>query len=226
MDRTNRDPDFREWLRSQVAAVQREGADHLSNDAAIAPRPGQPFTELSEMQMQQAAEEEPVMPSQPINLDPVGAGRWRFRTVPPIGSFQIRLDIPVESEDRDENIRRTNRMKQWTQRQVDQGRFARGEVGKDGILKADRAVFAAIGRYTLVFTPVRTKSNLRAMEAEFVTEQKIIADYIRGRLTRGDFAGEVYEDVQPIEIEINGQQVLVAPANETARLAMAAAAAG
>lgn len=212
--------------RTNVAAVQREGADHLSNDAAIAPQPGQPFTELSEMQMQQAAEEEPVMPSQPVKLDPIGAGRWRFRTTPPIGSFQIRLDIPVESEDRDENIRRTNRMKQWTQRQVDQGRFARSEVGKDGILKADRAVFAVTGRYTLAFTPVRTKSNLRAMESEFVTDQKVIADYIRGRLARGDFAGEVYEDVQPIEIEINGQQVLVAPANETARLAMAAAAAG
>ena len=211
---------------TEIRQRQQSGSDHLSTDPAIAPRPGQAFTALSEMQMAQAAAEEPEVPKAPVPLPPVGKHAWRFRTAVGNSSFQIRLDIPVDSDDRDENVKRINRVKGWTQRQVDKGRFRRDEVGKDGLLKADQAVHKITGEYTLVFTPVKNKEGRRAMEAEYVTSNKVIADYIRNRLNRGDFPGVVYEEVQPVMVEINGKQVLMSPFDETARLAMAAAAAG
>lgn len=54
----------------------------------------------------------------------------------------------------------------------------------------------------------------------------LVADYIRSRLARGEFAGEIYEDVRPMWVEVGGQRIRVMPADDTARVAMAAAAAG
>lgn len=212
--------------RVDTTEAMREGTDHLSTNPEIAPRAGQPFTEMSDLLAAQAAAAPPEVAKQPVALKPVGDYEWRFRTTPGRNSTAVRLSIPVETDDADENVKRKNKYKRWLDRQIKQGRIDKSEVGKDGLLKADKAVFDLTGEYSLIFKPVRQADGRRAMEAQLVTKEKLIADYMRGRLTRGDFAGEIYEDVRPVAVEINGQTVYMMPADDTARQAMAAAAAG
>jgi hypothetical protein len=212
--------------RVDVQANLREGSDHLSGNPNLAPAPNQPFTEMTDLLAAQAASAEPELLKVPVALKALGAHEWRFRTTPGRNGASIRLDIPVESDDTDDNLKRKNKYKRWLDRQVNQGRIRKDEIGKDGLLRADKAVFDLLGEYTLIFTPVRQPGGRRAMEAQYVTHEKVIADYIRGRLNRGDFAGEIYEEVRPVAVEINGQTVYMMPADDTARQAMAAAAAG
>lgn len=198
-----------------------------------APAPNQPYTELLDMMSAQAASEEPVV-ERPATLHPVGDGEWRFLTRDGIANTSITLRLPVLGDDIDENAKRKNVYKRWLDRQVRQteegrkpaGAIYRSEVGKDGMLKADKAVFDITGEYQLRFHPARDVDGKRRKIAEFVTRDKTIAAYIRGRLERGEFAGEIKEDVRPMEVEINGQRIKVMPADDSARLAMAAAAAG
>jgi hypothetical protein len=200
------------------------GTDHLSTDPSIAPRPGQPFTALAEQLAAQAAADGPEPVISPAALPLVAETDWRFRTYPGRASATIALRIPVESDDIDDNVKRKNKYKRWLDRQVTQGKIDRSEIGKDGLLKADKAVFDLTGEYHIHFRPVRVGGK-RAMEAQYTTDQKVIADYIRSRLMRGEFAGEIYEDVRPMTVEVGGQRIQVMPADETARKAMAAAAA-
>lgn len=209
--------------RVNTGAISREGADHLRPN--LAPRADQPFTELPDRLAAQAAADEPEVPKTPVALPYVDDHEWRFRTYPGLGSAAIKLNIPVESDDMDDYLLRKNKNKRWLDRKIKQGRYDRTDVGKDGFLKADKAVFDLLGEYHLNFKPV-TKDGKRQMEAQYVTREKVVADYIRGRLANGEFAGEIYEDVRPIEVEVNGQRIRVVPADESARVAMAAAAAG
>jgi hypothetical protein len=210
--------------RVDVSSVETGALPQGNPD--VTPRADQPFMEIYDLQRAQAAASEPDVPKQPVVLKPIGEHQWRFRTMPGRGSCSVRLDIPVELDDVDDYLKRKNKYKRWLDRQIKQGRIAKEEVGKDGFLKADKAVFDLLGEYTLFFTPVRAPGGRRAMEAEYVTKDKLIADYLRGRLNRGDFAGEIYEDVRPMTVEINGQHIQVMPADDNARQAMAAAAAG
>jgi hypothetical protein len=215
--------------RVDVQANLREGSDHLSGNPNLAPAPNQPFTEMTDLLAAQAASAEPELLKVPVALKALGAHEWRFRTTPGRNGASIRLDIPVESDDTDDNLKRKNKYKRWLDRQVKQGRIDKKEVvNKDGFygLKADKDVYDLTGEYVLIFTPVRQPGGRRAMEAQYVTHEKVIADYIRGRLNRGDFAGEIYEEVRPVAVEINGQTVYMMPADDNARQAMAAAAAG
>jgi hypothetical protein len=212
--------------RVDVQSNLREGSDHLSGNPTIAPRSGQPFTDMSDLLAAQAGSAEPEQLKTPVALKALADHEWRFRTKPGLNGATIRLDIPVESDDTDDNLKRKNKYKRWLDRQVNQKRIDRSEVGKDGLLKADKAVFDLLGEYNLIFTGVRLPGGRRAMEAQYVTKEKVIADYIRGRLNRGDFAGEIYEEVRPVAVEINGQTVYMMPADDNARQAMAAAAAG
>jgi len=210
---------------TDTTAVQREGNDHLN--PRIAPLPNQPYTEMFDLQRAQINAAEPDEPEAWPVLAPIAAGTWRFVTTPGIGSTSIRLDIPVETDDRDESVLRKNKYKQWLDRQVRQGRIDRKEVGKDGFLIADKAAFEIVGEYTLNFTPVRDKTGRRRKQAEYVTDKKVVADYIRGRLNRGDFP-EITEDIRPVTVEIDGELVEMLPVTEAGkrRVAMAAAAAG
>ena len=205
--------------------VQREGLDHL--DPNLAPRAGQPYAEMFELQRQQQAELEPDEPEAWATLTPLPVGSWRFVTVPGIGGTSIRLDLPVETDDRDESVNRKNKYKRWLDRQIRSGRIEKSDVGKDGLLKADSAVFELLGSYTLVFRPVRDATGKRRKQAEYVTTEKVVADYIRARLNRGDFP-EIVEDVRPVQVEIDGELVEMMPVTDAGRrrVAMAAAAAG
>jgi len=207
-----------------VEAIQREGLDHLSKDPKVAPRPGQPFTEMYDLLREQQAEAEPDQPEPWAVMAALPAGTWRFVTVPGIGGTSIRLDLPVETDDRDLSVNRKNIYKRWLERQIRQGRIEKSEIGKDGLLKADLAVYEAVGTYNLNFVPVRDGKGKRFKQAEFTTDDKVVADYIRARINRGDFP-EIVEDVRPVMVEIDGQQIEMMPVSETGRRAVATAAA-
>ena len=210
--------------RVDTTAAQREGADHLRPETA--PRADQPFAEMFDLQRAQSAAAEPDEPEAWVDLVPLAAGSWRFVTQPGIANTCIRLDLPIETDDRDLSIDRKNKYKRWLDRQVRQGRIAKSEIAKD-VLKADQAVYELTGEYTLNFTPVRDKTGVRRKQAEYVTTDKTVAAYIRARLNRGDFPG-ITEDVRPVTVEIDGELVEMLPVTEAGRrrVAMAAAAAG
>jgi hypothetical protein len=210
-----------------VDTVQREGLDHLSNDPRVAPRAGQPFTEMFDLVREQQAAADPDEPEPWATLTAIPAGTWRFVTIPGIGGTAIRLDIPVETDDRDESVRRKNKYKQRLDRWERQGKIAKADRGKDGLLKADQAVYEIVGTYNLNFTPVRDGKGKRFKQAEFTTDDATVAAYIRARLNRGDFP-EIVEDVRPVMVEMNGELVEMMPVTEAGkrRVAMAAAAAG
>jgi hypothetical protein len=210
-----------------VENVQREGLDHLSNDPRVAPRPNQPFTEMFDLVREQQAAADPDEPEPWATLTAIPAGTWRFVTIPGIGGTAIRLDIPVETDDRDESVRRKNKYTQRLDRWERQGKIAKTDRGKDGLLKADQAVYEIVGTYNLNFTPVRDGKGKRFKQAEFTTDDPTVAAYIRARLNRGDFP-EIVEDVRPVMVEMNGELVEMMPVTEAGkrRVAMAAAAAG
>jgi hypothetical protein len=217
--------------RVDVQATLREGNDHLS--PSLAPREGQPFTEMTDLLAAQAAAALPEV-KRPIQLVPIPSGAWRFVTKDELAGATVTLRLPHLTDDVDDNVRRKNIYKRWLDRMIKQteegrrsvGLIHRTDVGKDGMLKADKAVFDLTGEYSLSFKPARDKDGRRRKIAEFITRDKVIADYIRLRLSRGEFAGEIFEDVRPMEVEINGQVISVMPADDNARQAMAAAAAG
>lgn len=207
-----------------VEAVQREGFDHLSKDPKIAPRSGQPYTEMYDLLAEQQAAAEPDKSEPWAVMTALPVGTWRFVTVPGIGGTAIRLDLPAETDDRDESVRRKNKYKQRLDRWERQGKIAKGDRGKDGLLTADQAVYLALGTYVLNFQPVRDGKGKRFKQAEFTTTDKVVADYIRARINRGDFP-EIVEDVRPVMVEVNGQQIEMMPVSETGRRAVATAAA-
>lgn len=211
--------------RVDPTAVLNEGSDHLKKSTA--PRPDQPYAEMFALQRQQSAEAEPEEPEAWAVLAPIAPGTWRFVTTPGIGGTAIRLDIPVETDDRDESVNRKNKYKRWLDRQMRQGRIDKSEVGKHGILEADQDVYDLTGEYVLNFTPVRDKDGRRRKQAEFVTSEKAVAAYIRGRINRGDFP-EITEDIRPVMVEMDGELVEMMPVTAAGkqRVAMAAAAAG
>ena len=210
-----------------VEAIQREGFDHLSKDPNIAPRPGQPYTEMYDLLREQQEAADPDEPEPWAVMTALPVGTWRFVTIPGIGGTSIRLDLPVETDDRDESVRRKNKYKQRLDRWERQGKIAKTDRGKDGLLKADQAVFEALGTYNLNFQPVRDGKGKRFKQAEFTTDDPVVADYIRARINRGDFP-EIVEDVRPVMVEMNGELVEMMPVTEAGkrRVAMAAAAAG
>ena len=218
-----------------VNAIQREGND-FANPAlapAKADRQGRPqaVNALHDLHREQMAAAEPDEPEPWAVLAPIPAGSWRFVTLPGWASTTISLDIPVESDDRDLSIERKNKYKRWLERQIRNGRIAQSEVGKvkDGVavLEADKAVYDLLGEYHINFLPVRDASGKRRKQAEYVTSEKVVADYIRGRLNRGDFP-EIVEDIRPVMVEIDGELTEMMPVSEAGRrrVAMAAAAAG
>ncbi len=119
---------------------------------------------------------------------------------------------------------RKNKYKQRLDRWERQGKITKTDRGKDGLLKADAAVYEAVGAYVLNFQPVRDGKGKRFKQAEFTTDDKVVADYIRARINRGDFP-EIVEDVRPVMVEVNGQQIEMMPVSETGRRAVATAAA-
>ena len=214
--------------RVDTTAIQREGNDHLNKDTA--PRSDQPYAEMFALQRDQINAAEPDEPEPWAVMTPIAPGSYRFVTSPGIGGTAIRLQIPVETDDRDESVLRKNKYKQWLERQVKQGRIDKSEVvnAKDFYgLKADKAVFDIIGEYSINFTPLRDRGGRRRKQAEYVTNEKVVAAYIRGRLNRGDFP-EITEDIRPVVVEIDGVPTEMMPVTEAGkrRVAMAAAAAG
>lgn len=207
-----------------VEAIQREGLDHLSNDPSIAPRPGQPFTEMYDLLREQQEAAEPDEPEPWAVMSALPVGTWRFVTIPGIGGTAIRLDLPAETDDRDESVRRKNKYKQRLDRWERQGKIGKADRGKDGLLKADLAAYEALGTYVINFQPLRDGTGKRFKQAEFATDDKVVADYIRGRINRGDFP-EIVEDVRPVMVEVNGQKIEMMPVSETGRRAVATAAA-
>ena len=84
-------------------------------------------------------------------------------------------------------------------------------------LKADEEVLERTGEYYIRFTPIRGRH-----EAMYETTDPVVASYIRDRLP--EFP-QLYEEVGPMLVEVNGEMIEVLPANDHARQTMAAAAA-
>ena len=146
---------------------------------------------------------------------PTAPGVYRFRTRPGLRSTTINLRMARESFEHDTELAARNRasFEKW----------ARREFGNDfkKVLAPDQNVYKLLGSERIEFKPVR--SGVADREAVFETTDPEIARYIRSRLP--EFP-QIYEDIQPFEIEVNGEKIMVLPADDDSRNRAGAALAG
>lgn len=152
-------------------------------------------------------------------LAPLADGHYRFRTLPRLErkSFAIKLRLPQAMPESDNYESMYRLYRRWLDRQIAQKKIDKSELRNqtEKLIEADLAVRDAIGKYRIVFTRVRN-----AREAAFVTDSRVVADYIRMRMRRGDFP-EIYEETRPLELRLNGKQIRVQGASEADQRAIA-----
>lgn len=157
---------------------------------------------------------EPEKAAEPVKLA-AAPNVYRFRTRPGLRSTSINLRMPRESFEHDTELSARNRasFEKW----------ARREFGNDfkKTLAVDQQIYKIIGSETIDFKPVKTGVSHR--EAVYQTTDVEVARYIRSRLP--EFP-EIYEDIQPFEVEINGEKIMVLPADDDSRNRAGAALAG
>lgn len=148
---------------------------------------------------------EPEKEVVPAKLD-AAPGVYRFRTRPGLRSTSINLRIPRESFEHDTELSARNKasFEKW----------ARREFGNEfkKVLAVDQQVYKIIGQETIDFKPVKT--GVAHREAVYETSDAEVARYIRSRLA--EFP-QIYEDIQPFEVEINGEKIMVLPADDDSR---------
>jgi len=171
---------------------------------------------LIAMQSEQIAEAKPEKPYRRVPLQPV-PGSFLFRTKGVRQtSIKLRVFEPNPKYDDDQNRKYKNN---WE-------RNYKNVLGPDWKkqLEVDRKLFDDHGFEYINFRPVPGDG---AQEATYVTRDPQIAAYIRMRIKAPDLAAIIYEEVGPTMAQLaNGEWVEVLPASDTARQAMAAAAAG
>lgn len=148
----------------------------------------------------------------PVKLAYLAPDEFRFRTRTGYRNTAIKLRIYERNADDLVDAKNKDRFKKWAKRQ-----------GLDYVkdLKVDEDVYAQIGEPYIQFKPVRGVA-----EATYTTKDAFIASYIRKRIATGEFRDVIYEDVRPVEIEINGVKGLFAPIDDATREALAYAQAG
>lgn len=190
--------------QANVKQVMQEGADFAGANAPAASDPsGQFLGMVSELRSAEKA----VPAAMPSPLTYIRPGEFRFRTRPGYRNTSIKLRIYERSDDNLVLTKNKDRFKKWAKRQ-------KLDLTKD--LKIDEEVYDILGEPYIHFRPVRGQ-----MEATYTTKDATVAAYIRGRLARGEFRDAIYEDVRPVEIEIDGVKQLFIPANDQAREAVA-----
>lgn len=185
---------------AQMRAAQR-GEANVPGDPMVA------------MQLEEIADSKPEVPVKPAKLDPPAQGSFRFRTKVGLRQTAITLRLFKEKDDLDDNVK-------WRKVWERNAKRVWGDNWKD-VLKIDRDLFENEGLDRIEFRPIPG-----AMEASYQTRNRQIAAYIRQRIKEPEFHGLIYEEVAPVQVEINGELVYVVPADDKARQAMAAAAAG
>lgn len=195
--------------KANVSQVMKEGGDFGPN----APAPGDQnvggfLGMVSELKAETKAPKERV----PAAMVHIREGEFRFRTRPGYRNTAIKLRIPEHSDDDIINGKNRDRWKKWARR---------NNIELKELEQWDIKVYDLIGEPYIYFRPVRGEQ-----EASYVTTNALVASYIRKRIAAGDFGNVIYEDVAPIEIEINGVKQLFVPANDKAREAVAFAQAG
>lgn len=140
---------------------------------------------------------------QPTPLTPLAPGMFRFRTRATAlkKRFEIALLIPHVGKDAPGYDDAMERYRRWAQRQMDQKKIPKEEfVGRDKLLRRDVEVFKHLHDYRMRFSPIR-----KTRECVYTTDNPVVADYIRWRMSLGHVP-QVVEDVRPLLITINGVQ--------------------
>lgn len=192
-----------------VGQIMKEGAG-MSGDNT--PAASDPSGQFNGMVAELTAAEKPVAQKGPVALDYIRPGEFRFRTKPGFRNTAIKLRIQEFKDDDIENQKSRDRWKKNAKRN--------GWELKD-LERWDLKVYDILGEAYIQFRPVRGQ-----MEATYTTKDEFVASYIRMRIANGDYRDIVYEDVRPVEIEVNGTKQLFIPANDAAREALAFAQAG
>jgi hypothetical protein len=174
---------------------------------ANAPSPADPSGAFLGLVSELTAGEKPVPARAASALTYIRPGEYRFRTRPGYRNTAIKLRIYERDGDDIVQGKNKERFKKWAKRQG-------LDLVKD--LKVDEEIYDLLGDPYIQFRPVRGQ-----MEATYTTKNQTVAAYIRGRIAAGEFRDVIYEDVRPIEVEIDGVKQLFVPANDQAREAVA-----
>jgi hypothetical protein len=165
----------------------------------------------AQMMDEQRAELRPEGMPRARDLGILPKGKFRFRTKPEAGRkrFEIPLLIPHVGKDDALYDDAMQRYRRWAERQKRQNdsdpQHIRGIPAEEFVkstmmLKRDQAVFQEIHDYKIKFHPVR-----RSRECVYTTDNAVVADYIRWRISLGHFP-YVVEDVRPLMIRIGDQE--------------------
>lgn len=172
---------------------------------------------MEAMLQEQIATAEPEKPLKPQPLSAPAPGVFRFRTKPGHRNCKIAIMVPPTSGDRDADVKLTNQFERAAKRNLEQKGMTQAEIKKR--MKLEQEIYEIVGDRYIDFKPLRGK-----FEAIYKTANPKVAAYIRDRIDELDLP--VYEDISPVEVMIKGQKVLVMPADDASRSAMARAAAG
>ena len=140
-----------------------------------------------------------------IKTSTLREGEFRFRTRPGYRDTGIKLRIYERNADKVKETDNKQRWRNWAERN--------GLAVKD-LEKWDEAVYKRTGEPYLKFRPM---SDPRIREATFATKDPFIAEYIRRRLAAGEFRNEIFEEVRPVEMVVNGVLGRFIPADDETR---------
>jgi hypothetical protein len=196
-----------------VAAISVEATDEAPTIVGAGLQTGDAsgaFIDLHAALAEELTEAGGLPVADPVPLKPVPAGFWRFRTKPGYGGTAIHVRVYVDHPVPELNIRRKNA---WE-------RSMKREYGDDWkkVLAPDKKLFDKTGLTTIPFERVGI-----AQECQFVTDDAMVAEYIRYRLSDHP---HIYEEVQPMMVDFGNGPVRVMPVDDAGRQAFARAQAG
>jgi hypothetical protein len=142
----------------------------------------------------------------PLSMPAPGQGRVRFRSK--VGRRQVIIPLfrPHVHRDNPEWDTYYKGYRRWLMREEKRGRITKEMYEpKDKLLHMEIAVMEVIGKYFLRMVPVAGRQ-----ECVLETSEPAIADYMRWRISRGDFP-YVYEETRNFELVVNGQVIQLKP---------------
>lgn len=140
-------------------------------------------------------------------LLPLQEGRWRFRTHAKLErkTFAVKLRLPQAMPESPKYDMYYRSYLGWINRMVKSGQIDKTELKNQSekLLKADLEVRDRIGKFRIVFSRIRGRR-----ECMWETDDKVLADYMRMRINRGDLP-EIYEETRPLTLQLDGRDVRV-----------------
>lgn len=181
----------------------------------VAPLPPEPvdgkqaqFTTPASAQMAKQRGRVVVTPSVPAGLLPLPPGRVRFRTKEGRRHALISLLIPHASQDSSQWDSLYRGYRRFINRQLKAGKVKKEDLaGQLMLVKRELDVVEETGKYFLRFRPVSGRH-----QATLETDNPVIIDYIRWRLSRGDFP-YIYEEARDLEFNVGGRVVKLRATN-------------